>query len=132
MGAAISMDNRECAAGFTDEELEALRAAYAGGAQGSVIVGLRGCERLISFGLPPVVSLNAAEKQLREQAKRLRFYGCNGWLYARTVILEREGAPDTMALLVDENCLAYGVRGHVQTILCIHGPEAYCRRKDQN
>lgn len=69
--------------GFTAAELETLRAAFAHGAKGSLLVGLRRRRRLLTALLPPQPTQDAAALQMLRAAARLRALRCDGYLHAR-------------------------------------------------
>jgi len=62
---------------LTDEEIAAVRRAYADGCRGEVIIGMRGDERVITMLVPAVVGLDNGHR-LQAMRAELRKLGCYG------------------------------------------------------
>ena len=69
---------------LTEEELEAVRRAYADGCQGDVIIGMRGDERVITM-LIPEDSLTSPEDKMVKVREQIKILGCDGMQRVRRV-----------------------------------------------
>lgn len=103
----VSDGTRAAQQGFlSEDEVETLRAAYAGGARGSVLIGLRQVVRALSVLLPEAASEAAGAGQMAQAGARLRRLGCDGYVHARRARVRlygsRSGTSAVAALLIDQ------------------------------
>ncbi len=73
---STAVDNGRPRGPLTDEELAAVRRAYADGCRGEVIIGMRREERLLTMLVPDTDAAKAESHTLAVNAKLLRI-GCN-------------------------------------------------------
>ena len=71
------VDNERPGGPLTDEEIAAVRGAYANGCRGEVVIGMRGDERTITMLVPETADIPAQDRltRVREELRRL---GCRG------------------------------------------------------
>lgn len=71
---------------LSEEELEEIGRAYASGSRGSLLIGLRGTERLLTMLLPAQTDAIAAKAQLFNILAKLRSLGCDGYIQVCRVL----------------------------------------------
>lgn len=76
------VDNERPRGPLADEEVAAVRRAYADGCRGEVIIGMRGEERIITM-LAPDTADALAQDRLPAIRAELRRLGCDGYARCR-------------------------------------------------
>lgn len=83
-------------------EIEELRAAYSGGAQGGVLIGLRQDKRVLTLLLPPQRNSEAMMAVVSRNAERLRRLGSDGFVHVRRARIRAFDKPAKEAMLIHE------------------------------
>ena len=88
---------------LNDEEIEELRLAYASGANGEVLIGMRRLTRLVPLYFPAQTDVYAAALLMQRSAERLKSYGADGYIFVRRAKLRSDSLRQRVsALVVDE------------------------------
>jgi len=86
-GAATAAAAAAAAGPLSEDEVKALRAAYAAGARGAVLIGLRQVVRVVSVHLPEQTSEAESARQMGRAGARLRLLRCDGYIHVRRSLL---------------------------------------------
>lgn len=83
-------------------EIETLRAAYAAGATGHLLIGLRQQTRLLTVMVPVQDSEAQMAHRMETYAARLRALWCDGYIHVRRVRLRRSSHDMIAAMLMEQ------------------------------
>ena len=86
-------------------EIERLRAAYAAGATGHLLMGLRQQTRLLTVMIPVQDNQALMAHKMERYAARLRALRCDGYIHVRRVRLRRSAQEAIAAMLIEQSLL---------------------------
>lgn len=96
--------------GLSNEEVAEIRDAYLAGGRGSVLIGLRGEERVMTMLLPPQPDAQSWECQLIKAMSEISRAGCDGSIHVHRV-RRRVAGRDALCAAVAIDDSASGLEG---------------------